>query len=255
MPKRLIVAVLSLLLLAPPAQAQWSYSPFSGRATWLSIARTLQYPLNRLSGVSAPFYLANNIVWSGSYLAGQRVYGRQNSAAVQDQISHLKQYGYGSNQRSGVAYTNQADPALEQVPIPQPAGEWSGPDPTGNPQMPVPLAAPALPPSIQNAPPTVAPSQDAMPPIAPSVTRRPTGAGSPLALGFIHVVNDRFGGDIGSALSDKDTAKYAQAVGLVDQHKIPTISADKKDLIRAILADEKESADVRITAVRVLLKH
>jgi hypothetical protein len=96
-----------------------------------------------------------------------------------------------------------------------------------------------------------------MPPVAPSVPARQAHTSEPLAMGFIQVVNERFNGDVAAALHDKDMRKYARSVGLVDSDKAPAdnMSREKSDLIRAILADQNESASVKINAVRVLLKH
>lgn len=263
--------------LAPAAEAQnWTYSPFSGQSTWLSFARTLAYPLNRLSGSGTPFYLANNLIYAGTYAVDQRARNRQrdyfysqyydqepygnprqrtrarpnNGNSVSDQIVQAKRMGQ-----------QQDEDELDDVPVQQNFNQdWQGPAPViggSGPAMAATQGTAA--PYLASAPAVVRPSAaESMPPVAPAVARSAPRAGSgPLALGFIHVVNDRFHGDIAAALADKDTAKYAGAIGLIDGNKfdVRKISGQKSDLIRAILADESESAAVRINAVRVLLKH
>lgn len=244
----LVVAIASFCG-ASPAQAQnWTYSPYTGSATWLSVARTLSYPLNRLSSVGVPLYWANGLIRGGAYAVDQRLrnprqqgmnaYAQQPSVA--DQMVHARWKDQQLQQQA--QYQDQGE-QFDAVPVmTPPAQEWSGP-------APVVATAPAAVPVS---------SSDVMPPVAPAAPKNvPSGAGRPLAAGLVHVINDRFGGDIAAALSDKDTCKYARAVGLIDSNKFDAdkISLAKKDLIRAILADNNEPADIKINAVRVLLKH
>jgi hypothetical protein len=266
-------------LLAPAADAQnWTYSPFTGQSTWLSFARTLAYPLNRLSGSGTPFYLANNLIYAGTYAVDQHARNRQrdyfysqyydqepygnprkrnravpnNGYSVNDQIVQAKRMGQQQQQ--------DQDDDQDEVPVTQNFNQdWQGPAPVvGGPGV-MGATPGAVAPFIASAPPAVQPvNASALPPVAPAVARSaPRAVSAPLAQGFIHVVNDRFNGDISAALADKDTAKYAGAVGLIEGGKfdVRKISSQKGDLIRAILADENEPADVRINAVRVLLKH
>lgn len=260
----------SWFAMAPPVEAQvWGYSPYTGNASWLGLARTLSYPLNRLSSRGMPLYLANNLIYSASYATNKRLTGRQRdyyygtyadqdpqsdprqrtrpligSPSVGDQMVHAKRYATNGSENEPFedvpVATNAQQPQdwlVEPAPIVAAAAQND--------------SAPFVP-----APNTVARAHsDVMPPVAPQHAK--PSAGEPLVEGFIHVLNNRFAGDIGDALADKDTCKYARAVGLIDTDKpsLRSLSREKKDLIRAILADDKESASVRINAVRVLLKH
>lgn len=87
--------------------------------------------------------------------------------------------------------------------------------------------------------------------------KNPPAGASPLAAGFIDVVNTRFKGDISKALFDPDTRAFARSVGLIDSNEIfdADLNAQKVQTIRGILNDNSEDATVRINAVRMLLKH
>ncbi len=289
----LLLSVTAAWICAVPAsQAQyWGYSPYTGSSNWLSVARSLTYPLNLFSSrAGAPLYLASNLIYPASHAAFQRMQGQQRQlqygqsadaqllnyrgqrigqqtmgSAVGDQMAHAKRYGTQQQTFS------EQDEDFGDVPVPRTDGQdWSGPAPV--------LAS--TPPLVSSMPPKVVKE---MPPTAPerskavaepasdrsmlasvgtasassSAKDRDIAPSEPLAEGFVHVFNDRFGGDIKKALSDKDTCKYAKAVGLVDSSKfdVAKISPEKADLIRAIFADRSESASVRLHAVRVLLKH
>ncbi len=195
--------------------------------------------------------------------------------AVGDQMAHARQYGVQPQQPPAEQGTG-----FDDIPVPANfSQDWSGPAPSLAAQAPV-----AYPPAQPFSPyPPASTEGGQMPPAAPeraypmgapansnsmfassgsvSPTYRPTvresSSSEPLAEGFVQVFNERFGGDIRKALSDKDACKYAKAVGLVDSSKfdVAKISPEKADLIRAIFADPTESASVRLNAVRVLLKH
>lgn len=266
---------------APAAAQVWGYSPYSGASNWLSLARGLSYPLNRLSGVRTPFYMANNLIYAGSYAASQRFLGnprQSNYGTYTDQEPYYDPRqrtrpnfagGYGTNdqtvhatwkngQQSQGAQQQQQNEDDENVPVPQQnnQNDWlTQPVQSGDSSASAPLGVAA------SAAPRVVAARgsvsDEMPPFAPSMPPRQIRVSEPLANGFVHVVNQRFNGDVVAALRDKDLRKYAHAVGLVDSDKAPAdnMSREKSDLIRAILADENESASVKINAVRVLLKH
>jgi hypothetical protein len=247
-----------------PVHAQvWGYSPYSGSSTWLSLARGLSYPLNRMSGVRTPFYLGSNLIYGASYgLFGNRqrnmnygVYSdpepvndpRQRTrpyssqGSVGDQIVHAR----WSKQQQEFDQQQGDD---DNIPVPPNAGQnW-----IANPMV-TPLAVPES-------------KSEVMPPVAPHVAAAPSTQGrvgfpshtsEPLAQGFVQVLNERYGGNIADALKDKDLRKYAHSVGLIDADKFAAdkVTPDKIDLIRAILADSTESASTKINAVRVLLKH
>jgi hypothetical protein len=79
---------------------------------------------------------------------------------------------------------------------------------------------------------------------------------SPLARGFLHLVNENYGGDLSRALADADMRKYAKAIGLIpsSNESLSQISAERSDLIRQILSDRSQDASVRLNAARLLLK-
>jgi hypothetical protein len=265
---------------ALPAAAQvWGYSPWTGAANWLSVARGLSYPLNRLSGSAyAPFYLGNQLIYAGSYAASQRLLGnprQQNYGTYSDQEPYYDPRqrtrpnfsgGYGTTDQ--VVHANWKNQQQQQdeeddVPVPPSSAQNNPNDWLTQPIQPGPGSAPPLGVANNGAPHAVAPAvSDKMPPVAPSLpphTSQPHAhpSSEPLALGFVQVVNERFNGDITSALRDKDLRKYARSVGLMDSDKAPAdnMSREKSDLIRAIFADQNESPSTKINAVRVLLKH
>jgi hypothetical protein len=90
---------------------------------------------------------------------------------------------------------------------------------------------------------------------SPQATR-PVSGESPLARGFIHLVNENYGGNIGKALADGDMRRYAQAVGLIgsEQDAVAGLSPERSELVRQILADQRQDAGVRLNAARMLLK-
>lgn len=262
----LATAIGSWLLSCVPVQAQvWGYSPYSGSATWLSLARTLSYPLNRISGAYTPWYLANNLLYSASYAANQGFFGRGrnlNYGVYTDQEpygdprqgtrQYLSSNGSVADQmvhaRWSKSQQQYADDDIDDVPVP--------PTSTQQTWLNNPMVTPQTVPTANS---------ESMPPVAPPIAWSPRSSSpdsppkvsEPLGQGFIQVVNERFGGDIALALRDKDLRKYARSVGLIDSDKVAAdkMPQEKLDLIRAILADRSESASTKINAVRVLLKH
>lgn len=249
----LATAIGSWLISCAPVQAQvWGYSPYSGSSTWLSLARTLSYPLNRISGAYTPWYLANNLLYSASYAANQGFFGRgrnlnygvynQEPYGVTDQMVHAR---WSKSQQQ----QQYADDDIDDVPVP--------PTSTQQTWLNNPIVTPQAVPTSNS---------ESMPPVAPPIAWSPRSSSSPdlppkvsepLGQGFIQVVNERFSGDIALALRDKDLRKYARSIGLIDSDKVAAdkMPPEKLDLIRAILADRSESASTKINAVRVLLKH
>jgi hypothetical protein len=224
-------------LLPVSAQTNWSYNPYTGGATWLGAANLLMSPLNRYSSASAPLYLADPLIWQGTYYAGRNLtnsgrqfnYGTYNTAngsgdprqrtrpivtdgnAVADQISHAKPFRHD-------------DPNATNQPFSPPGQRQPGP--MGG-QLP------------------------------PKAGQLPISHSVPLANGFIELVNHRYQGDISKALLDPETRSYAHSIGLIDGDSM--LSADlnpqKTSTIKDILADQNEDPTVRINAVRLLLKH
>jgi hypothetical protein len=272
------VALVAMLCNTLPASAQvWGYSPYSGSSNWLSLARGLSYPLNRMSGSSTPFYLGSNLIYAGTYAAarvfrGNARQGNMGNYSDQEPYYDPRQRtrpnysgGYGTSDQIVHATWKQQQQQLglqpqedDDVPVPQQANQsdWL--------TQPIQPAADPDPSSLgvaNNGAPHVVASpgavSDKMPPTAPTLPPRQVQASEPLAMGFVQVINERFNGDVAAALHDKDLRKYARSVGLIDSEKAPSdnMSREKSDLIRAILADQNESASVKINAVRVLLKH
>lgn len=265
--KTLVLVAAAWLCSITQAQAQvWGYSPYSGSASWLGLARTLSYPLNRISSAGMPFYLANNLIYAGTYAANNRILNRQRNLNYGNYTDEEPYYNPRQRTRpsmnGGYGVTDQvvhAHPYRQSQQGDPDFGDDTPPPTFHDPSQdfnidPNPLVASANPGQVV-PPPVMAPTKsEFMPPIAPS--RSSSAASQPLAEGFVQVVNNQFGGDIVQALADKDTLKYAKAVGLIDEKpNLGSISGEKRDLIRAIMSDTKEPVAVRINAVRVLLKH
>lgn len=79
---------------------------------------------------------------------------------------------------------------------------------------------------------------------------------SPFAGALVDHINKNFDGDIGKALNDKETSKFARAIGLIQENQTAAdVPADRVDLVRKILADPTDEPDLKVQAVRLLLKH
>jgi hypothetical protein len=287
-------ALIAIFACTQPAHAYYwggNYSPYTGASSWLWVARTLSYPLSRFSGSSTPYYLANTAVWNASYYAsrgfgngrhtyngdyvqGDPYYGTQNAqrpfvgSAADQMVSARRANGYTNWGTPQNGATNGTEPGEGDLPEPQPVP----PGLTGNP--------------ISAAPPPIAPQATAGPFTGPSMAPQPapapglrrgfgkrnnrnrasnngrgaasTGSGSsPLAKGFIDLVNSKYDGDIARALLDPQTRSYARAVGLIGSSDSfgADMSKERLQLIRQILSDDKEDAASRVTAVRMLLTH
>lgn len=163
------------------------------------------------------------------------------------------------------------DPSF--MPIPQSAGlDGSAPLLTP-PVSPAPIGAASVPQSAATELPPVAPDvvqQSAKPgktkkakkvkerTLQPQqIAAAPATAGkSPFAGALVDHINKNFDGDIAKALNDKETSKFARAIGLIQENQTAAdVSADRVDLVRKILADPSDEPDMKVQAVRLLLKH
>ncbi|MBY0548782.1 MAG: hypothetical protein K2W95_16040 [Candidatus Obscuribacterales bacterium] len=79
---------------------------------------------------------------------------------------------------------------------------------------------------------------------------------SPFAGALVDHINKNFDGDIGRALNDQETSKFARAIGLIQENQTAAdVPADRVDLVRKILADPSDDPDLKVQTVRLLLKH
>lgn len=91
-------------------------------------------------------------------------------------------------------------------------------------------------------------------PVAAAVA--PQAGKSPFAGALIDHINRNFNGDLNQALNDKETAKFARAVGLIpEDQSVPALSADRAALVRKILSDPTDEPEHKVQAVRLLIKH
>lgn len=266
MSKRGIAFVQSLTLAAialsgfccAPAQAFWGYSPWTGQSNWLWMARGLQYPLNRFSSYNAPYYLASPLINSASY-AVSRGFNRGPSAATNQQLLNSPQFAtsgtlngaqrhvyYGDYQPGETVY--DARPLLKPYTADPTQMGYTGPQ---NAAVGAPNGAPLIA-SAANGPPIQTPYA---PGFSPPMASR--NAFSPMATGFIDVVNQQYNGDLSKALFDPATRSYAKAVGLISSDDLfdTNFTPEKIELIRKVLADDREDAATRLTTVRMLIKH
>jgi hypothetical protein len=208
---------LCLTQAAAVAQANWSYNPFTGSATWLGAANMLMYPINRYSSASAPLYMADPLIWGGAYYVNRSL---TNSG---------RQFNYGN-------YTPD-DGSTYQRPRTRPVVA------DGNGAVD----------QIVHA----TPRGGVVPPPAPNFSRLPQYPQPSMAQGFVSLVNSKYGGNISKALFDPQTRSYARSVGLIASDEIfdADLSPQKVDTIKNIFADEQEDPAARINAARLLLKH
>lgn len=91
-----------------------------------------------------------------------------------------------------------------------------------------------------------------LPPTAPERYSGP----APFAEGFIQAVNNKYDGDIGRALKDREIKSWAQALNLVSRQKSshPKLSSSRKDAIEKIMKDESLDPQSKLDAVKILLK-
>jgi hypothetical protein len=217
-----------------PAAAQgWSYNPYTGGSTWLGLSRLFSSPLNAYSTPSTPLYLLDPAVRYGTYYAGQSLTNGNRSF---NYGGYADQEPFADPRQRTRPVVTDGNGVRDQVVHAKPfhqdfSGQSKGLGSNGSPYSP-------------NNAATGGPSNVA-------------AGGSPLAAGFIDVVNTKFQGDISKALFDPDTRAYARSVGLIDSNEIfdADLNPQKLQTIRGILNDSSEDATVRINAVRMLLKH
>jgi hypothetical protein len=83
-----------------------------------------------------------------------------------------------------------------------------------------------------------------------------TPSANPFAQAFIDHVNGKFSGDIGKALSDKQTRGYAQALGIIEpSQKDFDLPADRVELIKRIMQDPQGDSLTKVSTIRLLIKH
>ncbi len=260
------LSALCLAAVAQPARANyWGYSPYTGSASWLWLARSLSYPLNRYSGYNAPYYLANSLVWNATYAATQGLDGRRRQATYGQYLDPEPFYNPRSRVRpvanpiwgvDQVAYAQGGPAQIPAVAAPAPVpGSYPGWAPQAVPAGQIPSSS---------SPPGTAPALSAVgqasaqpPPPVPATSCPQRFNNAPLAQGFIDLVNRKYESNISKALFDPQTRSYARAVGLVDGDAIfdADLSEDRLSLIRTVLLDAREDPLTRVAAVRMLLKH
>lgn len=226
-----------------PCSAQLGYNPYTGSANWLWIARGLGYPLNRLSSARAPLYLANQLIYGGSY----HLFNRKNRQPTVGQYYDQDPYINQRQRRAG-----NSGPFNDQIVY---QGQ-DGQDPNGQ----SPYVVPHQQSSQPFVDPTVAGSPPALTPVfaPPAAGPRQTGpVHAPLAQGFVDLVNSKYDGDIQRALFDPQTRSFAKAIGLVDGDALfkAELSPERLDLIRKVLNDNSEDAVSKVHTVRLLLKN
>ncbi len=270
-----LVAGLSSNTAAFCQYSPWGYSPVTGSSSWLWLSRSLFSPSSMLFrggyGYSAPYYVANTLAWNAAYAAGQGInaktrqaYARQwnnpnngINAPVVDQVSAAPWY-YPPRGNLGAPVVGAAPAASDPFADPK-AGEF----------MPVPsnFADPgqnnnALAATSNQTPPAAPDFKKGIPLPATEPARAPEASSSssatqnPFAQAFVDHVNAKYSGDIGKALSDKQTRHYAEALGLLDKSfKDTEFPADRIELIKKILQDPEEDSLTKVNTVRLLLKH
>lgn len=224
---------------------------------------------------------ANNFYKNGQPVGN----GFMMSNGVVDQIAPAKWLPQGNQPVSAangapVAATPFSEPDMDPsfMPVPQGDGfDMSAPI-LSQPVPPSPVGTGLVPQSVASEFPPVAPDavQSLNPPekakgkakakkvkerkskpqaiaAAPPVT---TAAKSPFAGALVDHINKNFDGDIGKALNDKETSKFARAIGLIQENQTAAdVPADRVDLVRKILADPSDDPDLKVQTVRLLLKH
>lgn len=280
--KRFLLPTLIMLALsgtvAQPVAAQlpWGYSPITGSNSWLWLSRSIFSPSSLLFrggyGYNAPYYLANTLAWNGAYAASQAV----NYAGKKAQAKR-----YWSNPQNGIN-----NPAVDQISVApwyHPPRLPPGTTQPGNDFQPSLLPDPALPTqelefmpvpqALDNSLPagTAPASKETLPLTAPdfraekvpeqansaSITaENGPSSKSPFTQAFVDHINNNFHGDIASALKDKQTRAYAQALGVIEANSRPfDLPDDRIELIKRILNDPSEDSISKINAIRLLIKH
>jgi hypothetical protein len=117
--------------------------------------------------------------------------------------------------------------------------------------VPPPGSPASIPPATGAAPPGVA--APAPPFAAPPAIA--IGGNSPLAQGFVDLVNSKFDGDISRALFDPEARSWARSIGLVDNDQVfnADLSDERIGLIERVLRDRTLTAPTKIHSVKLLL--
>ncbi len=257
-----IVVAAALYALPASAYNYWSY-PFSYPGYWIwplttnvltlanptvGYARAVAYPFGAMSGSSGSYHWIN----SGDPTASDMFYPHD--------VQYSRPYFYRNNtQQPGAATPCYNEPgAYSRASRTQSLASTKAQDES--------LINGANLPGNTNKPPLqalgVAPATVPSPGFIPAAA--PIGAanlaGSPLnaslAKLFIDRINDRFKGNIKTALSDPDTKALAQALGLIESNSTTgaNISNSRIALSKQIMADTTLSSASKLDAVRALIK-
>lgn len=125
-----------------------------------------------------------------------------------------------------------------------------------------PIGMPTAGPGAAGAPvsaPQVAPAPGSAAPVgvAPGTPLLPQGGNSPIAQGFVDLVNSKFDGDISRALFDPEARSWAKSIGLVDNDKVfnADLSDERIELIGRVFKDRTLPAHAKIHSAKVLLSN
>lgn len=105
-------------------------------------------------------------------------------------------------------------------------------------------------------------ASDEFPPVAPPIASSrgsnlmpgPGGA-SPLAVGFLNLVDTRFDGNIQDALFDPKTRSWAYTLGLIDQDQLfsQNFEPTRTHLIQQVIRDKTLDPISKLNAIKILL--
>lgn len=270
--RQFFLALCILLLGSQPCWAfNWGYSPYTGSSNLLWLGRSFLNPGNMLYrggyGYSAPYYLINSLAWNAAYAAGQGINNAARRSMNQAYWSNAGPQMPTSSAVDQIAFARWASAR------PGATGYAASPiinaqDPLQNPDDPFFIPQPqtyttqtsySSAPLVPSQAPTYTPVQNALteppkaPPFVPSVN---AARNSPFVHAFIDHVNGKFKGDLAGSLKDKETRKYAAAIGLIDsEDAVPEISAANNELSKKILSDQHEEIGAKIATLRLLIKH
>lgn len=281
-----------LALSAPAAKADfWGYSPYTGSSNWFWLNRSLLSPIGLFgsgTGYSAPAYLAGTAAWTAGTALSRGVLGRQYQG---DYRAYRQQAGVIASNQNGQNPARKSNPeVVDQITYLRPAGatkpadaapsELSNRFPFDVPGAPGVLGAPdlaggsgpagaspdVLVPQGGSAPAIAIATASAQPPTAPdflhpdrlvsndsAITK---AAESPAALQSLFLKHLLLGyqGDIVKAMQDKEMSRLALENGLNVEHLPAKLTNSEKAMIRKILADEKETPQARLVALRLILR-
>jgi len=229
---------IGLMILSPPAEAYyWGYSPYGAVGSWLWPVSSILSPLR----------------WLG--------YGYGYSNPYNYNYNYGNGYGYGynpgymANSLLGVPLFRpnfnppnmQIDQYQHEEPLNAPTQRVRGkrPSPTPVDQR----ASAQWPKSNPNA------AQQSTPPVVGQGAPGLAG-NTPLASGFVDLVNTKFHGDISEALFDPETRSWARAIGLVDTSEVfdANLSHERIELIDRVFKDRSLDPVRKIETVKVLLR-